>query len=138
MDVIITLLFVVLVALLPVLSSICFASVALAMFCSHQIKMSRWIVIPFFLIAFALLCFFVAALTMTYSPETKPGLLNPILVILSLEGVCLFPLALITLVRGFVALRGSKVEATIDFATVILYGLLSLPYISLHDYYPHV
>jgi hypothetical protein len=38
MAVIITILFIVLVALLPLLSSICFASVAMAMFRSHQIK----------------------------------------------------------------------------------------------------
>ena len=38
MDIIITILFIVLVTLLPVLSSICFASVAMAMFRSHQIK----------------------------------------------------------------------------------------------------
>ena len=47
---------------------------------------------PFFLIAFDLLCFFVAALTMSYSPETKPGLLNSILGILILEGTACFDL----------------------------------------------
>ena len=79
---------------------------------------------PFFLIAFDLLCFFVAVLTMTYSPETKPGLLKSILGILSLEGVCLLPFALITLIRGVVALRGTKVEATMNFVAVTRYGLL--------------
>ena len=59
------------------------------------------------------------------------------LVVLVLEGICFLPIALITLLRGFVAIRIAKAEAWIDFAAVILYGLLYLPYILLHDCYPH-
>lgn len=138
MDVIIPLLFLALIVMLPLLSSICFAAVAISTFRSHQIKISRWIIVPFFLIAYALFCYFVTAWALCYSPETKPGLFNPILVVLVLEGVCLLPITLITLVRGLVALRVAKAEATFDFAAVFLYGLLYLPYILLHDYYPRV
>lgn len=138
MDVIITFGLIAFVVMLPLLICICLAAVAIATFRSHQIKLSRWIIAPFFLTAFVLVCCCVTAWTISYTPENKPGLLNPILVILVLEGVSLLPVALLTLARGFVALRYAKAEAAIDFAAVVLYGLLYLPYIALHDYYPRV
>lgn len=138
MDVIITFALIAFVVMLPVFTSICLAAVAITIFRSHQISLSRWIIAPFFLIAFALVCYCVTAWTISYPPEAKPSLLNPILVILVLQGVCLFPVALVILVRGCIALRRAKTEAAIDFAAVVLYGLLYLPYIVLHDYYPRV
>lgn len=138
MDVIITFGLIAFVVMLPVFTSICLAAVAFATFRSHQIKLSRWVIAPFFLIAFALICYMVTAWTLSYSPETKPGVLDPILVVLVLEGVGLFPVALLTLVRGCAGLRYAKAEAAIDFAAVVLYGLLYLPYTALHDFYPRV
>jgi hypothetical protein len=137
MDVIITFALIAFVVLFPILSSICLAAVAMSVLRSHQIILGRWISVPIFLIAFSLACCCVTAWTLSYSPETKPGWLNPILVILVLEGVCILPIALLTLISGFVALHAARIEAAIDFAAVILYGLLYLPYIALHDYYPH-
>jgi hypothetical protein len=125
-------------ALLPIIGSACFAWVAITAFHSNQIKTTRWMTLPFFLLAFSLICLAVAAWTLSFSPNKKPGLLNPILVFLVLDGVFLLPVALITLIRGLVVLRASRLEAGLDLIAVVLFALLYFPYVALHDYYPHV
>lgn len=95
-------------------------------------------ILPLTLIGFSLICFAVTAWTLSYSPDTKPGVLNPILVFLVLDGFLLLPVALITLLHGLVSIRDSRIEAGLDLVAVVLYGLLYFTYTPLQNYFPHV
>ncbi len=125
-------------ALLPIVGSAGLAWRAITALRSYQIRTTRWMTLPLILIVFSLICFAVTAWTLSYSPHTKPGVLDPILVFLVLDGVLLLPVALITLLHGLVSLRDKKIEAGLDLVAVVLYGSLYFTYIPLQNYFPHV
>ena len=125
-------------AVVPFLGAAAAASIAISALRDNRIPTNGWMILPFLLLGFSLICYAVTLWTLSYSPDTKPGLLNPILVVLVLDSICLLPIAFMTALRGFVAIRDRKLEAGLDFIAVALYGLLYIPYVALHEYYPHV
>jgi hypothetical protein len=122
----------------PIGAAFVFASIAVSTFRENGVQVNRWMVCSFFLIGFSLICYSVTLWTLQYTPEDKPGLLNPILVILMLESLCLLPIVFVIALRGLAVVRERKMEAWVDFTAVALYGFLYVPYAALHAYYPHV
>jgi len=124
--------------LFPIVGSAALARRAINALRSYQIRTTRWMTLPSTLIVFSLICFAVTAWTVSYSPDTKPGILNPILLFLLLDAVLLFPVALISLLHGMVSIRNNRIEAGLDLVAVVLYGLLYFTYTPLKDYFPNV
>ena len=125
-------------AVVPFVGSAALTSIAISALRANQIQTHRWMILPFFLLGFSLICYAVTLWTLSYSPDSKPRLLNPILVFLVLDSFCLLPVALLAARRGLVAMRDRKMEAGLDFIAVALYGLLFFAYVALAEYYPHV
>jgi hypothetical protein len=127
-------------AIIPIALACGFAGIGRAILLKHKIPLGRWAIIPLILLGFALTAFSTAAIVLTYQPEALPGLFNPVLVLMVLDGILMFPLVSITVIRclALAQLRDRWPEAALNFAASAAYGLLYIPYRALEAYYPHV